>query len=145
MRTIDADALSAFVGDLRSTLHKEQSTFKAMTEIEFNTRDYMLLNFQYTIDNAPTVDVIPNAEGYKMYNKGYAQGYERGKAEKRPTGEWIPVKDLNNFIRTCREELFEKMKDYPPQEFEIRENMLLNFEQIVKLASSKYEADIRGE
>lgn len=56
MRLIDADALSAFVGDLRSTLHKEQSTFKAMTEIEFNTRDYMLLNFQQTIDNAPTVD-----------------------------------------------------------------------------------------
>lgn len=59
MRTIDADALSAFVGDLRSTLHKEQSTFKAMTEIEFNTRDYMLLNFQQTIDNAPTVEDRP--------------------------------------------------------------------------------------
>lgn len=56
MRPIDADALSAFVGDLRNTLHKEQSTFKAMTDIEFNTRDYMLLNFQQTIDNAPTVE-----------------------------------------------------------------------------------------
>lgn len=55
MRLIDADALSAFVGDLRSTLLKEQSTFKAMTEIEFNTRDYMLLNFQQVIDNAPTI------------------------------------------------------------------------------------------
>jgi len=62
MRTIDGDALSAFVGDLRSTLHKEQSTFKAMTEIEFNTRDYMLLNFQYTIDNAPTVEPCANCE-----------------------------------------------------------------------------------
>ena len=56
MRPIDADALSAFVNDLRSALHKEQSKFMGMTDIEFNTRDYMLLIFQYAIDNAPTVN-----------------------------------------------------------------------------------------
>lgn len=81
MRPIDADALSAFVGDLRSTLHKEQSTFKAMTDIEFNTRDYMLLNFQYAIDNAPTV-----------CNDNYSMGYQDGVKKvlsERPQGEWI--------------------------------------------------------
>ena len=85
MRLIDADALSAFVGDLISTLHKEQSTFKAMTEIEFNTRDYMLLNFQQTIDNAPTV-----------CNDNYSMGYQDGVKKvlsERPTGEWIPVSE----------------------------------------------------
>ena len=44
------------------------------------------------IDSAPTVDVIPNEEGYEMYGKGYCkghlQGYEKGKNE-RPKGEWI--------------------------------------------------------
>ncbi len=39
------------------------------------------------IDNAPTVDAIPNKEGYEMYDKGYMSGYERGK-EERPQGEW---------------------------------------------------------
>ena len=34
------------------------------------------------IDNAPTEDVIPNKEGYEMYNKGYMSGYERGKLER---------------------------------------------------------------
>lgn len=45
------------------------------------------------IDNAPTVDAIPNAEGYEMYNKGYVQGYEMGKKEARPQGEWIIIRD----------------------------------------------------
>ena len=58
-------------------------------------------------------------------------------------GEWIPVKDLINYIRTCREELFEKMKGYSQKEFEIRDSMLTNFEQLVRLASSKYKADMR--
>ena len=39
------------------------------------------------VDNAPTVDVISNDEGYEMYGKGYLQGYERGKAEITPHGE----------------------------------------------------------
>lgn len=86
MRPIDADALSAFVGDLRSTLHKEQSTFKAMTEIEFNTRDYMLLNFQYTIDNAPTVeqsyqepkDYIKNKLDYVRPHSNWIYDYTNG-------------------------------------------------------------------
>lgn len=87
MRTIDADALSTFVGDLRSALHKEQSKFKGMTDIEFNTRDYMLLNFQYAIDNAPTVDTTcPNCDS--GYAQGYSDGYLKGK-EERPQGEWI--------------------------------------------------------
>lgn len=94
------------------------------------------------IDNAPTVDVIPNKEGYEMYNKGYMSGYERSK-EERPHGDLIRVKDLTAFIRACRDELFDKMKDYSQGEFEIRDNMLINFEQIVKLASSKYKADMR--
>ncbi len=64
--------------------------------------------------------------------------------EERPQGECIPVKDLINYIHTCREELFEKIKDYHQKEFEIRDSMLTNFEQIVKLASSKYKADMRG-
>lgn len=76
MRLGDLDALSAFVGDLRSTLHKEQSTFNAMTQSEFETKDNMYLNFQYAIDNAPTV-------------------------EERPQGEWIVVCEENN-IKTCK-------------------------------------------
>lgn len=45
------------------------------------------------IDNALTVDAIPNKEGYEMYNKGYMSGYERGK-EERPHGEWELVHPL---------------------------------------------------
>ena len=33
------------------------------------------------IDNAPTVDAIPNKEGYEMYNKGYMSGYENCKKD----------------------------------------------------------------
>lgn len=121
MRLIDADALKEFIGTYDGT-----------------TAQVEAVEVQY-IDNAPTIDDL-SAYSDKLWK----QAYERGKAEARLQGEWIPVKDLNNFIRTCREELFEKMKDYHPREFEIRENMLLNFEQIVKLASSKYEADMRG-
>ena len=108
MRLIDADTLSAFVGDLRSTLHKEQSTFKAMTEIEFNTRDYMLLNFQYTIDNAPTVDVEqikselnPTVTCWYDFDRGYEKGYEKAKKEleERPQGEW----QLHGMIYYCSE------------------------------------------
>lgn len=67
--------------------------------------------------------------------------------EERPqeASDCIPVKDLINYIRNCREELFEKMKDYHPREFEIRDSMLTNFEQLVRLASSKYKADMRKE
>ena len=113
MRLIDADALSAFVGDLRSTLHKEQSTFKAMTEIEFNTRDYMLLNFQQTIDNVPTV-----------CNDNYSMGYQDGVRKvlsERPQGKWLDEK-LVAFHLTCnqcgcnvrrqKEEVFEGDYDY---------------------------------
>ena len=97
MRTIDADALSAFIGDSRSTLHKEQTKFRAMTDIEFNTRDYMLLHFQYVIDNAPTV-----------CNDNYSMGYQDGVKKvlsERPTGEWIPtVIDTGLFERSvCSE------------------------------------------
>lgn len=49
------------------------------------------------------------------------------------------TKDLIGYIRTCREELFENMKEYSPKEFDIRDNMLTNFEQIVRLASSRYK------
>ena len=108
MRTIDADALSAFVGDLRSTLHKEQTTFKAMTELEFNTRDYMLLNFQQTIDNAPTVEPYKGEEcvNIKMSDEEIKQfkqvlqehtplytitsdTFVEGASAERPHGEWI--------------------------------------------------------
>lgn len=99
MRTIDADALSAFIGDLRSTLHKEQTTFRAMTDIEFNTRDYMLLHFQYVIDNAPTVEPFEpdyvGAERLKARQRGYEDGYHNGMKigktlnPKIRQGEWI--------------------------------------------------------
>ena len=42
------------------------------------------------IDNAPTIDAIPNEEGYEMYGKGYLQGYERGKKE-RSQGKWVKI------------------------------------------------------
>ena len=46
------------------------------------------------IDNAPTVDAIPNKEGYEMYNKGYMSGYEICKKDNEPKkGEWIPVSE----------------------------------------------------
>jgi len=54
----------------------------------------------YQIDNAPTEDVIPNKEGYEMYNKGYMSGYERGK-EERPHGEWIIRWTGNEEIAYC--------------------------------------------
>lgn len=104
MRPIDADALSAFVGDLRSALHKEQSKFKGMTDIEFNTRDYMLLNFQQTIDNAPTVEpqkivTIPPELIEKLASCvvdivgsiDWEKAIEAYKA--RPHGEWIKEED----------------------------------------------------
>lgn len=95
MRLIDADALSAFVGDLRSTLHKEQSTFKAMTDIEFNTRDYMLLNFQYTIDNAPTVC-------NDNYSMGYQDGVRKVLSERSHGERWIPVSErLPDIAKKC--------------------------------------------
>lgn len=90
MRLIDADDLSAFVGDLRSTLLKEQSTFKAMTQIEFNTRDYMLLNFQQIIDNAPTVKTFTLEDMTNNYSKGLAKGLSEWECE-RPKGKWVEV------------------------------------------------------
>lgn len=102
MRTIDADALSAFVGDLRSTLHKEQTTFKAMTEIEFNTRDYMLLNFQQTIDNTPTVEEITNEDIQQAIKEGFANGYEMAKAKfERPQGEWKALNYHTCYCTNC--------------------------------------------
>ena len=101
MRPIDADALSAFVGDLRSTLFKEQGTFKAMTPIEFDTRDHMLLNFQQVIDNAPPVEVpedkvncVLTLFGKCSYNETGCSDCEiKDKIHKalndRPTGEWL--------------------------------------------------------
>lgn len=88
MRLIDADAL------------KEEVNKKKVVG-RFNT----LL----VIDNAPTVDVISNEEGYEMYGKGYLQGYERGKSE-RPQGEWkvygrqgdIPITD---YCSNCKYEM----------------------------------------
>ena len=89
MRPIDADALSAFVGDLRSTLFKEQGTFKAMTPIEFDTRDHMLLNFQQVIDNAPTVERPTElCKGCR-----FLKDCETCEEKLRPQGEWIPVSE----------------------------------------------------
>ena len=92
-------------------------------------------------------------EAYKEWNKNMVATVEQSLIangtpyEDRPqeASDCIPVKDLINFIRNCREELFEKMKDYHQREFEIRYDMLTNFEQLVRLASSKYKADMRGE
>lgn len=58
------------------------------------------------------------------------------KANKAPTDGRVPVSDLIGFVRTCREELFDNMKNYSQEEFTIRDSMLTNFEQIVRLASS---------
>ena len=92
MRLGDLDALSAFVGDLRSTLHKEQSTFKAMTQSEFEIKDNMLLNFQHAIDNAPPVSIkschecpfvadeekhITNGDAWKSYCEGQEVGFKK--------------------------------------------------------------------
>lgn len=95
MRNIDADALSAFVGDLRSTLHKEQSTFKAMTQREFEIKDNMYLNFQYAIDNAPTVqpEYFPPCEDCNKKMEEIRQAYDNMKAMERPKGEWIIVRN----------------------------------------------------
>ena len=55
------------------------------------------------IDNAPTVGVISNEEGYEMYGKGYLQGYERGKNE-RPKGEWVKTTSESNYYEiNCSE------------------------------------------
>lgn len=74
MRLIDADEL-----------------IKAFNEAQVEFDEYYkgLGRAKVITDNALTVDAIPNAEGYEMYNKGYVQGYERGKAEARPKGESI--------------------------------------------------------
>ena len=57
------------------------------------------------IDNAPTVDAIPNEEGYEMHSKGYLQGYERGKKE-RPQGEWINFDQESVYDNTFRDHYF---------------------------------------
>lgn len=87
MRLGDLDALSAFVGDLRSTLHKEQAEFNAMTQSEFKIKDSMLLSFQYAIDNAPTVPLPDFKEGYKQAIIDGKNNYSR------PHDEWIPVSE----------------------------------------------------
>ena len=88
MRLIDADNLTALLGDERATLHKEQQTFRAMSEIEFNARDYMLLHFQYIIDNAPTV--IP-----EDFMNPYEEGYERARKDfERPSEKEEEKNDL---------------------------------------------------
>ena len=99
MRLGDLDALSAFVGDLRSTLHKEQSTFKAMTQSEFEIKDNMLLNFQYAIDNAPTVEAKTIAECIIAYGDGYETAR---RLYERPQGEWITF-PTNHSIIQCPE------------------------------------------
>lgn len=91
MRAIDADALSAFVGDLRSALHKEQTRFRAMTDIEFNTRDYMLLHFQYVIDNAPTVEAYTEEQVKELVE------LNRKLSVERQHGEWIVQRLQNGF------------------------------------------------
>lgn len=40
------------------------------------------------IDNTPTENAISIEESYERYSKGYLRGYERGKAEAIPQGEW---------------------------------------------------------
>ena len=82
----------------------------------------------------------PNNEQVAVYKVAIKALKERPQG----TSDCIPVKDLINYIRNCREELFEKMKDYNLREFEIRDSMLTNFEQLVRLASSKYKNDMRG-
>lgn len=86
MRLIDADEL-----------------IKAFNEAQVEFDEYYkgLGRAKVITDNAPTVDAIPNAEGYEMYNKGYVQGYERGKAEARPQGEWIEGKNGNIKCNKC--------------------------------------------
>lgn len=110
MRLGDLDALSAFVGDLRSSLHKEQSTFKAMTQSEFEIKDNMLLNFQYAIDNAPTVepDKLSSALNCSIRAEyGGCEGCELSCPRnelirilnlERPHGKWIGVVYSNNRI-----------------------------------------------
>lgn len=97
MRLGDLDALSAFVGDLRSTLHKEQSTFKAMTQSEFEIKDSMLLSFQYAIDNAPTVE-LTETEIQEVLNKrcmtAVANEYLIALHGKRPQGEYVDISKL---------------------------------------------------
>lgn len=120
MRTIDADALSAFVGDLRSALHKEQSTFKAMTQSEFEIKDNMLLNFQYAIDNAPTVEPYQGEErvNIKMSEEEIKQfkqmlrehnllytvtsnTFVEGASVERSQGEWIDDNELDSYYANC--------------------------------------------
>lgn len=52
-------------------------------------------------------------------------------------GEWLYKPDLINYIRCCREELFEKQSDYSEIEFNTRDLMLTNFEQIIQLAHKR--------
>ena len=62
-----------------------------------------LRSYEWTInliDNAPTVDAIPNKEGYEMYNKGYMSGYERGK-KARPHGKWIIADVVSDYYHKC--------------------------------------------
>ena len=112
MRLIDADALSAFVDDLRSALHKEQSKFKGMTDIEFDTRDYMLLNFQYAIDNAPTVSIYTFKEVEEIRQATIEQTRISCKCE-RPHGEWL--EDSGNIAcSNCHTIWLYRRTDYCP-------------------------------
>ena len=61
-RLIDADVL--------------KKTFENLASDDYNEPIWYQQTVFETIENAPTVDAIPNEEGYEMYNKGYMSGYE---------------------------------------------------------------------
>lgn len=69
----------------RETLKKAIGTIKEMALDNANEPlfEYVELNpLLNVIDNIPTEDVIPNKEGYEMYNKGYMSGYGRDKKDR---------------------------------------------------------------
>lgn len=91
MRTIDADRL-----------------IKVIEKAQFEGSG----NIMSIINDAPTVDAIPNREGYEMYNKGYMSGYERGK-EERPQGECdCSDCDYFKFSQSFIENVVKFMTDY---------------------------------
>lgn len=76
-----------------------KETFENLASDDYNEPIWYQQTVFETIDNAPTVEIRDN------FDIGYVQGLEDG--QKRPQGEWIPIK-----TRPLTEEEKEEYPDY---------------------------------
>ena len=95
-----------YIQDRRQTMNNDlisRSALKILVEqTQIINPKLSVYDVLKIIDNAPTVDAIPNKEGYEMYNKGYMSGYEICKKDNEPKkGEWKIYKSPVNRYYQC--------------------------------------------